>query len=168
MKPVQKYCYALCFSMFCITALFFASVNCLFSCRICQDIFWRLHERGYISQDTVDQLQCQNCDRLEHFQLSILLLICTGNVVVLDFHASSLINSLHAEMVCTLPFINAEINVIGLRSKWQALPRKPWAVPKGGFTIVQHLYRPLPAFYGINVSEKVWPRLITTQQTGLP
>ena len=31
-------------------------------------------------------------------------------------------NSLHAEMVCTLPFINAEINVIGLRSKWQALP----------------------------------------------
>ena len=120
-------------SMFCITALFFASVNCLFSCRICQDIFWRLHERGYISQDTVDQLQCQNCDRLEHFQLSILLLICTENVVVLDFHASSLINSLHAEMVCTLPFINAEINVIGLRSKWQALPRKPWAVPKGGF-----------------------------------
>ena len=120
-------------SMFCITALFFASVNCLFSCRICQDIFWRLHERGYISQDTVDQLQCQNCDRLEHFQLSILLLICTGTVVVLDFHASSLINSLHAEMVCTLPFINAEINFISLRSKWQALPRKPWVVPEGWF-----------------------------------
>ena len=41
------------------------------------------------------------------------------------------VNSLHAEMVCTLPFINAEINVISLRSKWQALPSKPWAVPVG-------------------------------------
>ena len=33
-------------------------------------------------------------------------------------------NSLHVEMICTLPFINAEINVISLRSKWQALPSK--------------------------------------------
>ena len=36
---------------------------------------------------------------------------------------------LHAEMVCTLLYINVEINVISLRSKWQALPRKPWAMP---------------------------------------
>ena len=35
------------------------------------------------------------------------------------------VNSLDAEVVCTLPFINAEINVISLRSKWQALPNKP-------------------------------------------
>ena len=41
------------------------------------------------------------------------------------------IHSLHAEI--TLPFTNAEINFISLRSKWQALPRKLWAVPKGWF-----------------------------------
>ena len=105
-KPVKKYCYAF-VSTFCITALFFASVNCLFSCRICQDIFWRLHERGYISQDTVDQLQCQNCDRLEYFQLSILLLICTENVVVLDFHASSLIKYQvnHESNIQCIPYV---------------------------------------------------------------
>jgi len=41
-----------------------------------------------------------------------------------NFHAKSNllkkfrgVNSLHAEMVCSLPFINAEINVISLRSK---------------------------------------------------
>ena len=28
-----------------------------------------------------------------------------------------LVNSLHAEMVCSLPFINTEINVISPRSK---------------------------------------------------
>ena len=44
-----------------------------------------------------------------------------------------LLNSLHAEMVCTLPFINAEINFISLKSKWQSLPRKPWVVPEGWF-----------------------------------
>ena len=41
------------------------------------------------------------------------------------------INSLHAEMVCTLPFINAEINVISLRSKWQALPSTALGSPSG-------------------------------------
>lgn len=30
---------------------------------IAQDIFWRLHERGFISKESVDQLQCQQCDR---------------------------------------------------------------------------------------------------------
>ena len=39
--------------------------------------------------------------------------------------ASSWMNSLHAEIICTSPFINAEIKVICLRSKWQALLSKP-------------------------------------------
>ena len=45
------------------------------------------------------------------------------------------VNSLHAEMVSTLLFINMEINVISLRSKWQGSPSKPWAVPVAGFCI---------------------------------
>ncbi|KAL7891665.1 hypothetical protein AOLI_G00011410 [Acnodon oligacanthus] len=30
---------------------------------IAQDIFWRLHERGYLLEDTVEQLRCENCQR---------------------------------------------------------------------------------------------------------
>ncbi|XP_029646990.1 methionine--tRNA ligase, cytoplasmic [Octopus sinensis] len=30
---------------------------------IAQDIFWKLHKKGYISEDTVDQLKCEKCDR---------------------------------------------------------------------------------------------------------
>lgn len=30
--------------------------------RIAQDIFWRLKERGFVSEDTVEQLQCQQCN----------------------------------------------------------------------------------------------------------
>ncbi|MFT7801301.1 methionine-tRNA ligase, cytoplasmic [Arapaima gigas] len=30
---------------------------------IAQDIFWRLHERGFLIPDTVDQLHCENCQR---------------------------------------------------------------------------------------------------------
>ena len=35
------------------------------------------------------------------------------------------INTLHAEIIYTSPFINAEIKIICLRSKWQALLIKP-------------------------------------------
>ncbi|XP_062853536.1 methionine--tRNA ligase, cytoplasmic isoform X2 [Trichomycterus rosablanca] len=31
--------------------------------KIAQDIFWRLHERGYLLEDTVEQLRCENCQR---------------------------------------------------------------------------------------------------------
>ena len=65
-------------------------------------------------------------------------MLCGSSVRVLyslvfPMHACQIvyINSLHAEMIYTSPFINAEINVISLRSKWQALPSKPWAVPVG-------------------------------------
>ena len=37
-----------------------------------------------------------------------------------------------------LAFINTEIHFISLRSKWQALPRKPWAVPEGIPTHLRH------------------------------
>uniref|UniRef100_A0A3Q3CNA5 methionine--tRNA ligase n=1 Tax=Haplochromis burtoni TaxID=8153 RepID=A0A3Q3CNA5_HAPBU len=30
---------------------------------IAQDIFWRLHERGFLIEDTVEQLRCENCQR---------------------------------------------------------------------------------------------------------
>ncbi|KAJ8400774.1 hypothetical protein AAFF_G00391280 [Aldrovandia affinis] len=30
---------------------------------IAQDIFWRLHERGYLLEDTVEQLRCESCQR---------------------------------------------------------------------------------------------------------
>ncbi|KAF7664575.1 hypothetical protein LDENG_00169560 [Lucifuga dentata] len=30
---------------------------------IAQDIFWRLHERGFLMEDTVEQLRCENCQR---------------------------------------------------------------------------------------------------------
>ncbi|XP_051562038.1 methionine--tRNA ligase, cytoplasmic-like isoform X1 [Myxocyprinus asiaticus] len=30
---------------------------------IAQDIFWRLHERGFLLEDTVEQLRCENCQR---------------------------------------------------------------------------------------------------------
>ena len=32
-------------------------------CRIAQDIFWRLHERGFLLEDTVEQLRCEGCRR---------------------------------------------------------------------------------------------------------
>ena len=35
------------------------------------------------------------------------------------------VNTLHAEIIYTSPFINAEIKIICLRSKWQALLIKP-------------------------------------------
>ena len=57
--------------------------------------------------------------------------LCACAVEHYEQTVSHNLNSLHAEMICTLPFINAEINVISLRSKWQALPSKPWAVPVG-------------------------------------
>ena len=41
-----------------------------------------------------------------------------------------MVNSLHVEMVCRLPFTNVEINFISLRPKWQALPSNSWAVPR--------------------------------------
>lgn len=31
--------------------------------RIAQDIFWRLHKHGFLVEDTVDQLRCENCQR---------------------------------------------------------------------------------------------------------
>lgn len=31
--------------------------------RIAQDIFWRLHERGFLLEDTVEQLRCESCQR---------------------------------------------------------------------------------------------------------
>lgn len=31
--------------------------------RISQDIFWRLHERGHILEDSMEQLQCLSCHR---------------------------------------------------------------------------------------------------------
>ncbi|XP_041835884.1 methionine--tRNA ligase, cytoplasmic isoform X2 [Melanotaenia boesemani] len=30
---------------------------------IAQDIFWRLHKNGYLVEDTVEQLRCENCQR---------------------------------------------------------------------------------------------------------
>ena len=30
---------------------------------IAQDIFWKLNENGYLSEDEIEQLHCQNCDR---------------------------------------------------------------------------------------------------------
>ncbi|XP_067314814.1 methionine--tRNA ligase, cytoplasmic isoform X2 [Pseudorasbora parva] len=30
---------------------------------IAQDIFWRLHERGFLLEDTVEQLRCESCQR---------------------------------------------------------------------------------------------------------
>uniref|UniRef100_A0A672G1F4 Methionine--tRNA ligase, cytoplasmic n=1 Tax=Salarias fasciatus TaxID=181472 RepID=A0A672G1F4_SALFA len=30
---------------------------------IAQDIFWRLHKRGFLLEDTVEQLRCENCQR---------------------------------------------------------------------------------------------------------
>lgn len=30
---------------------------------IAQDIFWRLHERGFLLEDTVEQLRCERCER---------------------------------------------------------------------------------------------------------
>ncbi|XP_030632101.1 methionine--tRNA ligase, cytoplasmic [Chanos chanos] len=30
---------------------------------ISQNIFWRLHERGFLLEDTVEQLRCENCER---------------------------------------------------------------------------------------------------------
>jgi len=33
------------------------------STRITQDIFWKVHKNGFILEDTVDQLQCQDCKR---------------------------------------------------------------------------------------------------------
>ncbi|XP_077053752.1 methionine--tRNA ligase, cytoplasmic-like isoform X2 [Siphateles boraxobius] len=30
---------------------------------IAQDIFWRLHERGFLLEDTVEQLRCESCER---------------------------------------------------------------------------------------------------------
>ncbi len=31
--------------------------------RIAQNIFWRLHERGFLLEDTVEQLRCESCQR---------------------------------------------------------------------------------------------------------
>lgn len=31
--------------------------------RIAQDIFWKLYHHGYISEDKVEQLKCESCDR---------------------------------------------------------------------------------------------------------
>ena len=33
------------------------------SCRIAQDIFWKLYHHGYISEDKVEQLKCDSCER---------------------------------------------------------------------------------------------------------
>ncbi|KTF77417.1 hypothetical protein cypCar_00043710 [Cyprinus carpio] len=35
----------------------------LHRCMIAQDIFWRLHERGFLLEDTVEQLRCESCQR---------------------------------------------------------------------------------------------------------
>lgn len=40
----------------------FASVLCPLG-RIAQDIFWRLHKHGFLVEDTVEQLRCENCQR---------------------------------------------------------------------------------------------------------
>lgn len=41
----------------------FHGVVCSVFFRITQDIFWRLHKRGYITENTLDQLYCGNCNR---------------------------------------------------------------------------------------------------------
>lgn len=35
--------------------------------RIAQDIFWKLHKRGFVLQDSVEQLHCEKCDRYVAF-----------------------------------------------------------------------------------------------------
>ncbi|GAB1609435.1 methionine--tRNA ligase, cytoplasmic-like [Argonauta hians] len=42
---------------------YFGRTSTKLQTQISQDIFWKLHKRGYISQDTVDQLKCEKCDR---------------------------------------------------------------------------------------------------------
>ena len=46
------------------------------------------------------------------------------------------VNTLHAEIIYTSPFINAEIKIICLRSKWQVLLSKLQAFPAAGFAKV--------------------------------
>ena len=58
-------------------------------------------------------------------------------MAVKDLHVNQcLINTLHAKIIYTSPFIKAEIKMICLRSKWQALLSKPWALPAAGFAKV--------------------------------
>lgn len=40
-----------------------ASCTLPLSLRIAQDIFWRLNERGFLQEDTVEQLRCETCER---------------------------------------------------------------------------------------------------------
>ena len=59
-------------------------------------------------------------------------IICVYNALI----ALHIINTLHAEIIYTSPFINAEIKIICLRSKWQVLLSKPYAFPAAGFAKV--------------------------------
>ena len=38
-------------------------LNGCFIYRIAQDIFWKLYHHGYISEDKVEQLRCEPCER---------------------------------------------------------------------------------------------------------
>ena len=55
---------------------------------------------------------------MDHIHCSLLSPHLVSTVCILHvIHIKSFVNSLHAEMVCSLLFINAEINVISLGSK---------------------------------------------------
>lgn len=41
----------------------FLSLSIFYPFRIAQDIFWRLHNHGFLVEDTVEQLRCENCLR---------------------------------------------------------------------------------------------------------
>ncbi|NP_956370.2 methionine--tRNA ligase, cytoplasmic [Danio rerio] len=42
---------------------FFGRTTTQHQTEIAQDIFWRLHERGFLLEDTVEQLRCEGCQR---------------------------------------------------------------------------------------------------------
>ncbi|KAG7478203.1 hypothetical protein MATL_G00078100 [Megalops atlanticus] len=42
---------------------FFGRTTTAHQTEIAQDIFWRLHQRGYLLEDTVEQLRCESCQR---------------------------------------------------------------------------------------------------------
>ena len=56
--------------------------------------------------------------------------------LVFPFYLVASFITLHAEIIYTSPFINAEIKIICLRSKWQVLLSKPQAFPAAGFAKV--------------------------------
>ena len=51
--------------------------------RIAQDIFWNLHKNNYVCQDSIDQLLCENCNRL------VLFYICLKNIFQSEYFLPS-------------------------------------------------------------------------------